>query len=566
LSARVRNLLVVAGLVLAVAVVFGRAAGFDFIELDDRSYVVDNPNVRGGLSAGGVVWAFTTFQQANWHPLTWISLQADAALGGGGPKAFHVSNVALHAAAAAFLFLALQAMTGRTGRSAAAALLFAIHPLRAESVVWIAERKDVLSQALGFAALYAWAGWLARPSTARYAATVGLFAAALCAKPMWVTFPVLLLLLDRWPADRFDLVRGVREKLPFFAMSAVSAVVTFAAQSKGGAVGDLTIFPLSTRLANACVVSVEYLVKTLWPRQLANPYPYDLARLTAPRVALCAGILVAITILAARAWKTRPHLAVGWGWYLVTLLPVVGIVQVGSQAMADRYTYLPLVGPVIALVWEVGDRVRALAGRRAPVVAGVLLAATVGPAAVATTAQVAFWRDTETLFRHTIAVTGPNAPAHHAVGLALFRQGRNDEAILELRAALSISERYPEAWTALGETLMAAGRMDEAIAAYERAIALRAADPAIRVKLVAALNASAMRALKGEDVAGAEASLRKGIALSPDDATTHATLGVLLARSGRLDEAEREFAEAVRLDPASEGFRSNLERIRRMRK
>jgi protein O-mannosyl-transferase len=558
--------LIAVGLALAVAIVFGRAAGFDFVELDDRSYVVDNPNVRGGLNPANALWAFTTFQQANWHPLTWISLQADASLGGGTPGAFHVTNVVLHAAAAVLLFLALQAMTGRPGRSAAVALLFAIHPLRAESVVWIAERKDVLSQALGFAALYAWAGWLQRPSPARYAAALGLFAASLCAKPMWVTFPVLLLLLDRWPANRFELARGLREKLPFFAVSAVSAAVTFAAQSRGGAVGDLTIFPLSTRAANACVAAVDYLVKAVWPARLANPYPYDLARLTPIRVLVCAVILAAISLLAARAWKTRPHLAVGWGWYLVTLLPVVGIVQVGSQAMADRYTYLPLVGPAVALVWEVGDRICALAGRRAPAVACALLVAAAGPAAVATVAQVSLWRDTETLFRHTIAVTGPNAPAHHAVGLALFRQGRHEEAIVELRRALSISERYPEAWTALGESLMAAGRMDEAIAAYERAVALRAADPAIRAKLVAALNASAMSRLKSGDVEGAEGLLRKGTALAPDDATTHATLGVLLARAGRLDEAEREFEEAVRLDPASEGFRRNLERIRRMRR
>jgi tetratricopeptide (TPR) repeat protein len=566
LSGRARVVGIALLLALAVAAVFGRAEGFGFIELDDRSYVVDNAQVNTGLSIANARWAFTTFRQANWHPLTWLSLQADASMGGGGARTFHVTNVWLHAAATVLLFLALHAMTGCPWRSAAVALLFGVHPLRAESVVWIAERKDVLSQAFAFASLYAWAGWVRKPVAARYAAAAGLFAAGLLAKPMLVTLPVLMLLLDRWPFDRFDPVRGVREKLPLFALAAASAVVTFVAQSSEGAVGDLTTFPLPTRLANACVVAVDYLVLTLWPAGLANPYPYDLARLTPARVLVCAIVLAAITALAVRAWRSRPHLAVGWAWYLVTLLPVIGLVQVGSQARADRYTYLPMIGPVIALVWELGDRIGALPRRRARISAAVLLASAAVPAGWVAVSQVSLWKNTETLFRHTIAVTSPNAVAHHALGLTLFRQGRHDEAVAELRTALGISERYPEAWTALGESLLAAGQVDEAVSAYERAVDLGAADPAIRTKLVAGLNAVAMRRLKAGDTAGAERVLRQAIAAAPSDATSHASLGVLLARTGRLDEAEREFAEAVRLDPGSEGFRSNLERIRRMRR
>jgi tetratricopeptide (TPR) repeat protein len=565
MSPKALRLVIGAGLIGAVVAVFGAAATFDFIELDDRSYVVENPNVTTGLSAANVTWAFTSFRQANWHPLTWISLQADASRGGTSARAFHVSSIALHALAAVLLFLAIEAMTGSAGAGGAAALLFAVHPLRSESVVWIAERKDVLSQAFAFATLLAWAKWVEKPTTARYATALALFAAGLLSKPMLVTLPVLMLLLDRWPFDRFQLVRGVREKLPFFALSGLSTIVTYLAQSKGGAVGGLTQFPFSTRMANACVAAVDYLVATVWPAGLANPYPYDVARLTGGRVLACAAVLIAITVVAVRAWTSRPHLAVGWAWYLVTLLPVIGIMQVGSQARADRYTYLPLVGPVVALTWEAATLLATKLPRYKTAAASILLAALVVPAAWATRRQTALWRDNETFFRHTIAVTGPNAVAHLALGLGYFRQGRHDAAIDELHQALSISERYPEAWTALGEVSLAAGRMDEGIDAYKRAVALGASDPALRAKMVAGLNAIAMSRMRAGDLAGAESTLREAIAAAPDNATAHASLGVLFARSGRLDEAEREFAEAVRLDPQNQGFRSNLERVRRMR-
>jgi protein O-mannosyl-transferase len=566
MSARARTLAVAAGLVVAVAIVFWPAAGFDFIELDDRSYVVDNPNVTSGLSTANATWAFTSFRQANWHPLTWISLQVDASRGNATARSYHVTNIALHAAAAVLLFLALQAMTGSTGAGAATALLFAIHPLRVESVVWIAERKDVLSQMFAFATLAAWARWIDKPSAARYMAALTLFALGLLAKPMLVTLPVLMLLLDRWPFDRFDLAQGIREKAPFFVLSGVSAVVTYLAQARGGAVGDLTNFPLGTRLANACVSAVDYLLATVWPTGLATPYPYDVTHLTAARVLACAIVLAVVTVLAARAWKDRPHLAVGWAWYLVTLVPVVGVLQVGSQARADRYTYLPLVGPLLAIVWETGSRITGRWPRRSVPIAAGLVAALVVPAGWATRAQLALWEDTETLFRHTVAVTGPNAVAHLALGLTYFRQARHEASITELRSALAISERYPEAWTALGEAFLAAGRMDEAVGAYRRAVELGVTEPALRTKMVAGMNAIAMSQLKSGDTEAAENTLRGAIVAAPGDATAHASLGVLLARTGRLEEAEREFAEAMRLDPGSAGFRNNLERVRRMRR
>lgn len=555
----VKRMLIALGLTLAVAIVFGRAAGYDFIELDDRGYVVDNATVQRGLSAEGVGWAFTTFRLANWHPLTWISLMADASIGGGSPRAFHISNVVYHAAATVLLFFLLVRLTGCDARSATAALLFAIHPLRVESVVWIAERKDVLSLALAFAALYVWVLWVEKPSGIRYAASLGLFAAGLLAKPMLVTLPVLMLLLDRWPLDRFDLVPRLREKLPFFALSAVSAVVTFIAQAHEGAVMDLTIVAMPTRLANASVAVIDYLVMTVWPHALATPYPYDLARLSPQRVLACTLVIVVLTVLAARAWTRRPRWAVAWAWYLVTLSPVIGIVQVGSQPIADRYTYLPLVGPVVAVVWELGDRLARSAAAALASVAVALLA-------VATTSQAAYWRDSQTLFAHTIAVTGPNASAHHALGLALSQQGRMDEAIAEFRTALGISNGYAAAWGSLGAALLNSDKNGERLDEYRRVVREKAQDPTIRAKIVSALVASGARRMRSGDPERAAIVLREAVALAPEDASGHSLLGVVLARVGSLEDAEREFAEAVRLSPGNAGFASNLDRIRKLRR
>jgi Flp pilus assembly protein TadD len=559
MSAAARRLLIATALAVGVAVVFGRAAGYGFIELDDRGYVVDNPMVQRGLTADGVVWAFTTFKQANWHPLTWISLMADASLGGGRPRVFHVANVVYHALATVFLFLLLVRLTGRDGPSAAVAVLFALHPLRVESVIWIAERKDVLSHALGFAALYAWAGSVGGNGSrsSRWWA-LGLFAAGLLAKPMLITLPVAMLLLDRWPLARFELRSCVREKLPFFALSAASAVVTFIAQSAGGAVSGLAAFPLGTRVANACVSAVDYLLLTVWPHRLALPYPYDVSRLTPSRVGVSALVLIVLSVLASVAWKKHPMWTVAWSWYLVTLAPVIGIVQVGSQSMADRYTYLPLVGPLIAIVWWAAGRL--------PRIASVAVAA-IATAALAyvTIVQASLWRDSVTLFSHSIAMTGPNPTARYALGLAYYRNGALDQSITELKAALAVSPGYADAWAALGESLGKAGREDEALDAYRRAVSSGAADPAIREKCAAALTAAGARRMRGGDVAGADKALREAVAVGPGSAVAHATFGVLLARIGRLDEAEIEFSEAVRLDPGNPGFASNLARVRAMK-
>ncbi len=558
MSAATRRALIAAGLALVVVLVFGRAVGYGFVELDDHGYVADNPNVLEGVSPHGLAWAATTFKQANWHPLTWISLMIDASLGGGRPAMFHAGNIAWHAAATVLLFLFLARATGCGGPSAATALLFAIHPLRVESVVWIAERKDVLSMALGFGALYAWASWVEQPSGRRYAAALGLFAASLLAKPTLVSLPLLMLLLDRWPFDRFDLAARTREKIPFFACSAGSAALTFVAQSRGGAVSGLTAFPLAVRLQNAAVAAVDYLRLTVWPHPLATPYPYDASRLTPARVGISVVILAVLTLMAARAWKSRPHLAVGWGWFLVSLLPVIGIVQVGSQSMADRYTYLPLVGPVWALAWELYLRWKPAAATAAIAIPAAALAAVAF-------VHTALWRDTRTLLTHAIAVTGPNAIAHQGLAWDHVRGKRFEEAIPEFRSAIAIYEPYAQAWTGLGEAERELGRLDEAIAAYRRALGYGADDGEVRSKLAAALTSQGTTRMRAGDAAGAEVSLREALSVIPDNAPAHAALGVVLARAGRLDDAERELTRALRLDPGNAGFAGNLDRIRAMK-
>jgi Flp pilus assembly protein TadD len=558
MTAAARRLTIAAGIAVAVCAVFAPAAGFGFCELDDHGYVADNPSVLGGLTAAGVVWAFTTMAQGNWHPLTWISLMADASIGGGGPAAFHATNIALHAVSAVLLFLLLARTTGCGGPAAVTALLFALHPLRVESVVWIAERKDVLSMALGLGSLLVWTAWTRAPTRARYAAAIALFAAALLAKPMLVTLPVLMLALDRWPLERFELRRSVREKLPFFALAGASAVVTFIAQRRGGAVAGFAGFPVSTRLANACVGAIDYLGMTLWPHDLANPYPYDLARLAVPRVVVCAFAVASLAGVAALTWARRPHWAVGWLWYFVAVAPVIGIVQVGPQAIADRYTYLPMLGPVLALVWE--------AHLRAPRAAG-LAAAAVAVAALswATVVQASLWKDNVAFFDRTIEITGPNPVAHQALGRALFRAGRTTESVGEFRSALSLFPAYTQAWVGLGEALLAEGNDAGAIDAYRRAVGYGERDPALRAKLAAALAADGARRMRAGDLTGAESVLREAVGTSPDDAASHGALGVVLARRGRIDEAERELAEAVRLDPGNAGYAGNLARVRSMR-
>ncbi len=463
----------------ATLVVFARVIGFEFVNYDDPLYVTANPRVQGGLSPESVRWAFTTFAAANWHPLTWISLMLDATIGGAGPRVFHLTNLILHLANTLLLFFLLDRWTSRPRRSAVVAALFAIHPLHVESVAWIAERKDVLSTLFLLLTLVAYAAFVERPGLVRYLAVVLLFALGLLAKPMLVTLPVLLLLLDAWPLRRkAPWQRLVLEKTPLVAMSIITGVVTIVAQRHAETVGSLAGYPLGVRIANAIVTTATYLGKAIWPTRLAVFYPHPGPALAASSVAASVVVLATLTFWTIRDRRRRPYLLFGWAWYLVTLAPVVGIVQVGWQARADRYTYIPLIGIFLAVVWAISENFAdrpALLTAMAPAMLVVL--------GIGAFVQAGYWRDSETLFRRALAVTDNNAVAHSNLGTALLRRGLLAEAQEHFAVAVRINPYFAEAHSNLGVALGRQGRIDEAILEFQRALELQPDYPDARRNL-----------------------------------------------------------------------------------
>jgi Flp pilus assembly protein TadD len=534
-------------LVVATAAIYARVATFDFINFDDSGYVRDNAQVLNGLTPEGVVWAFTTMSQANWHPLTWLSLQLDAQLFGTSPSVFHTTSIVLHVAGVLLLFSLFVRMTGSLWRSALVAALFAVHPLHVESVAWISERKDVLSTALGLLACHLWLDALERPGFARRALAVSAYAASLLAKPMLVSLPILLLLFDLWPLRRTESWRRlVVEKLPLFALAGCSCVVTYFAQSQGGVMRTLTQYPFDARAANAAVSYVLYLWKTIWPMGLALFYPYPYAGVPAWEVVAAVATLASVTVGCVRARLRAPYLLVGWLWYLVTLVPVIGLVQVGSQAMADRYTYVPLIGPFVMLAFALPER-----SRRA--VVGTALAAVVALSAVAFR-QAGFWKDSVTLFTRSIAVTKDNAVAENNLSRALFDRGQIESAVAHCAEAVRIAPDMGDAQANLVRGLLALGRNDEAVARTREALRLRPDDSRTQV------NVGLIARMAGHTDAAA-ASFREAIRLDPTDQEAHLNLGAILAERGRRDEAIAEFETAVRLRPADARARQALARL-----
>ena len=534
-------------LVVATAAIYARVATFDFINFDDPGYVKDNGQVLNGLTRDGFVWAFTTTRQANWHPVTWLSLQLDTSLFGSSPRVYHTTNIVLHTACVLLLFLLLARMTGCLWRSAFVAALFAVHPLHVESVAWIAERKDVLSTALGLLACHLWLDALARPGFGRRALAVAAYAASLLAKPMLVSLPILLLLFDVWPLRRTASWRKLLlEKGPLFALAAISCVATYLAQSRGGVMRTLTQYPPDVRAANAAVSYVLYLWKAIWPSGLALFYPYPYGGVPAFQVACAVGTLAAVTAVCVRTRVRAPYLLVGWLWYLVTLVPVIGLVQVGSQAMADRYTYVPLIGPFVMLAFALPER-----PRRAVAAAAVAVLVALSATAYR---QAGFWRDSVTLFTRSIAVTEDNAVAESNLARALFERGEIESAVAHCAEAVRIAPDMGDAQANLVRGLLALGRNEEAVSRTREALRLRPDDARTHV------NAGLISRMAGHTDA-AEASFREALRLDPTDQEAHLNLGAILVERGRRDEAIVEFETAVRLRPGDLRARSALERL-----
>jgi tetratricopeptide (TPR) repeat protein len=528
------------------AVAFYPALGCGFVNYDDPDYVTENPHVRAGLSGAGARWALASFECSNWHPLTWLSLQADAgwSVGKSGelaPFGFHLTSVLLHAASAALLFLALRALTGATWRSAAAALLFAVHPLRAESVAWVSERKDVLSVFFGLLALWAYAGYARRPSVMRYLAVAAALALGLMCKPMLVTLPCLLLVLDWWPLGRAREARDWRrlavEKLPLLTLAVVSSALTFVAQAGGEAVVGLEVDPPARRIANAVVAYAEYLHLSVWPQHLAVLYPHR-PGLSPATVAAAAVLLAALTAGAVALRRRAPYLLAGWLWYLGTLVPVLGLVQVGGQAYADRYTYFPQIGLLVALSWGVADLAR---GReRFALAAGVAAALTL---AAVTRLQLATWKDSVALWENAVSrAGGKSATSLLNLGEAYAAAGRDDAAAGAYLEALDKDPDNARARANLGNVYFRHGRLRDAVREYRAAVRLAPRLEKSHYNLGVAL-------VRAGDYAGAVDCFREALRLRPDYADARRGLGLALVKNGQADDGLAELKEAVRLNP-----------------
>ena len=530
-----------------------------FLDYDDNEYITNNAHVKAGLTWANVQWAFSTSEEANWHPLTWLSHELDSELFGLNPVGHHVVNVLLHAVNAVLLFLLLQSATGFRWRSLMVAALFALHPINVESVAWAAERKNVLSMLFFLLALYAYGRYARRPGLGRYIAVAGFFVLSLLAKPQAITFPFLLLLWDYWPLDRIGardmptqagnaprlpIARLLLEKLPLLFLSAASAVITMEAQKAGGAVKDLARFSLPLRLETTVISYARYLGKTFWPTKLVLPYPHPLKLYPAWQVYAAVVLLLLITAIVLCA-RDKRYLAVGWFWFLGSLVPMIGLVQVGEQAMADRYAYIPFLGLFLMIVWLIADwaadwnKSRQVPARWLAIPAVCCLLAL----ASLTYRQVGYLHDTEALWRRALALTQDNYIAQGALAGVLHKQGKTEEAIEHIRAALAIR---PDDWPAnliLAAYEQSQGDTAAATARYQM-VALRASKPSQRA---AAYNDLGTAYRQTGDLLRAKEAFEQSLRLVPSQPMLMVTLGLIAQKNGDLPEAVRQYSSAFEL-------------------
>jgi Tfp pilus assembly protein PilF len=551
------DVLILLGLAVVTFGIYAQLIGHHFITFDDPTYIQDNPMVNRGVTLAGVAWAFSTFYAGNWHPLTWIAHMIDSQLFGMIAGGHLLVNALIHAANTLLVFWFLLRTTHARWSSALVAALFALHPLHVESVAWASERKDTLSTFFGLLSLIAYTRYAEAPSIRRYAWVAIMLALGLLAKPMLVTWPFVMLLLDYWPLHRFQksevrsqksevrgqwsVVRGlVVEKLPLFALVAAAAVVTSIAQSHLGAVRTFTEAPITLRLSNVLVSYAKYLLLACWPNDLAVFYPFPKAGIPAWQIIGAALLLIGITGFCFFQRKIRPYLIVGWLWFLGTLVPVIGLVQVGAQTMADRYFYIPSIGLFIAIVFGLANI--AESRRVAPWVSAAIANVVLLVLATLTDAQIHRWHDSITLFKHALAVTPSNVIAEDNIGLAMHKSGQLDEAAAHFEKALQIQFNDYTALLTMGVTRFYQGRVPEAIEYAQAAIRSEAKGSKAHDLLGMAL------AKQNQNEAALD-EVRRASELAPKDAEIRNNLGLALARLGRIPEAIDQFHEAVRLDP-----------------
>lgn len=551
-------------LLAIVWMVFGQTLRHEFVNYDDSSYVYENPIIQKGLTVSGIGWAFTHVHSGNWHPLTSISHMLDCQFFDLQPWGHHLTNVLLHAATAVLLFLALYELTGALWASAFVAAVFAIHPLRVESVAWVAERKDVLSGVFFALTLWAYARYArSRHSFSRYVLAITFFALGLMCKPTLVTLPFVLLLLDFWPLGRFRESsangRGVvtksikellAEKVPFFALSAASCVATLLAQKETiMAIRQLTF---GDRIGNAMVSYVAYIGQMIWPVGLSVFYPFPANGINALQATLAFVILLVVSVLFV-IWRVKyPFLLMGWLWFLGMLIPMIGIVQVGAQTRADRYTYLAQIGLYILVTWGAMNLFERKQWGRTFLI--TLAALVVGGLAAGSYVQTAFWQNSETLWTQALANTSSNYIAHNDLGDALMKKGRLDEAILHSRKALEINPDCAEAHTTLGYALSAKGNWRDAILSYRAAMRGRPNYAINHNNLAVSL------AGVGE-TEEAIAEFNEALRLDADYQDAHCNLASVLLRVGRRDEAIAHLREALRLKPDDSKVREQLHKL-----
>jgi Flp pilus assembly protein TadD len=548
-----RDWLVAVALAGIAFAVFSPSLQCPFVNYDDPEYALANPHVTSGLTADNLRWAFTTSYMGNWHPLTWLSLQLDARQWDLDARGFHLSNLLLHAASAALTFLFLRSATGALGPSAAVALLFAVHPLRTEPVAWIAERKGVLSVFFGMWALWAYVCYAHSPGRARYLAVAVALALSLMAKPALVTFPFLALVLDWWPLGRVQTARDWQrlalEKVPLFALVIAFSVIAYTTQSGGGALADLGMFSVAVRLKNAVVSYAMYLLLTVYPVNLAVLYPHPGPGLPLWRVLLALLVLCLVTAGASTLRKRAPYLLAGWLWYVGTLVPVIGLVQVGGAGYADRYVYFPHIGLLMAVCWGVAD---VLAGRPRLTYAATATVAVV--LAVLSYRQLDTWRDSAALWKHDLDIVGKYPKGLNNLGEALLSSERIDEAILCFREALQLDGTYGLAYAHLGNAAYKQGRLDEAAREFEQAIHWLP-------KLSSAYSGYGQVELTRSNINRACALFQMALRLDANSAQAHTGMGLALAMRGQFDEGLAQLREAVRCDPRDVSSRLFLARV-----
>jgi len=577
--------LLAAFLALATLALYWPVTRHDFINYDDDLYVTANVHVQNGLTLENLKWAFSHVVLGNWHPVTVLSHMLDCRLFGLQPWGHHLTSLLLHALNTALVFLLLRTLTGAVWRSLLVAALFGWHPLRVESVAWVAERKDVLSAGFGFLSLLCYARY-ARGTEARsqnpesrnrkaearriasgYWLALLFFACGLMSKPMLVTWPFVMLLLDYWPLKRFAggqlKVTGspapnlqpstfnsqlLTEKIPFFVLAAAASLVTYLVQKQEGAVMTVDHFPPGARAGNALMAYGRYLGKTFWPADLAVFYPHPGYW---PRAeVLLAGVLLAgLSALVLVKRRRQPYLLVGWLWFVGTLAPVIGLVQVGEQAMADRYTYIPSVGVLIMSVWGAYELTRRW--RHQVILLALASAVALILCFALTREQLGYWQDSETLFRHALDVTQNNHIAHNNLGDALLEKGQADDAIRQFQEVIRLKPNDADAYNNLGNALGEQGRIDEAISDYHEALRLKPDNASAHYSLGAALEA------KGQ-TDGAISQYQEALRLNPDDVAAHNNLGNAYLNKGQTDEAISQYQEAIRIKPDYANARNNL--------